>query len=200
MQLKIINKFLAFGIVGEFYTNQPQRTRGYYIESLGDNNANAETKNIIGRVLFHHKTKENVVGINKTTDNGAVAGILGFPKYYVRPQLTNIPYIPNNQSVEMIQQGYVVVNLLGLAKEAFTPAATADQSVASIGDHVYYHEETGQLVSASPDLKFKKANNKYHRLQGATVAIQNFPLVKEKESIAVIYIDIAGDNTESIEA
>lgn len=175
-QTKVDSFFLSSGTVGEFYSTSPQRTRSAILKSTDQAN------NVVGRVVKHQKDSKNV-GV---AQSGAVAGILGFPKQYVRPTLANVKAIPNGQPVEVVEQGYIYVEFMH-----------ETNSTCNIGDWVYYNPTDGMMTPFAPTQSCK---TNYKRLQGATVAIENVSVTGKTASstkyMAIIYLDLAGDASE----
>lgn len=170
----VTNRCLALPPSGEFYSNQPQRTR------TGILNSASVAHNIPGRVVRYKKDDSDLVGVSRP---GAVAGILGFPKSVTRQTLASPQTLDNGQIVEVIQQGYVIVTLVK------KPNASAN-----IGDWVYFNDQDGSLTSFAPSQK-KEAG--YTRLQGATIQVTNITLPSSDNSTTqgIIYLDLAGDNS-----
>lgn len=173
-QQKVLNNQLANGLTGEFYSNQPQRTR-----SANLNSASA-AHNVVGRVVRYQLDDKNTVGV---AHGGAVAGILGLPKSLVRNTLSNVKTLDNGQVVEVIQQGYVFVTLL-----------KKDNARAYIGDWVYFNDKDGTLTAYAPT---QVKGTGYTRLQGATIQVMHIDLPNNNDAPAqaIIYIDLAGDNS-----
>lgn len=147
MTQKIVtNKALGTGVVGEFYSNQPQRTRGKILISA------SEALNIIGVALTQVAGEDEQAGVAAST---VFAGILGTPKALYRNGLDAQTFIPNGTAVECILQGYVIVNL----------AASA-----AIGDFVYYSDIDGSLLTEDPAVT---APVGFTRVAGGTVQIKN---------------------------
>lgn len=191
MQLKIVNQCLATGIAGEFATNEPHRTRGFFLNSA----SGKDNLNIVGNAIFHSKTDDRVVGHFEDANRGDVAGLLGFPKSVVRKTLENVDFIHNSQQVEVIQQGFVFVKLWNIEDATKTNA----QFSANIGDFIYYNSESGKLISVAPTTQMAKTK-KWTRLYGATVAINNVAKpTANNYNVGIAYIDIAGDRTSIIE-
>ena len=146
VQKTVGNKALGTGVAGEFYSNQPQRTRGKILVSA------SQALNLIGTVLTQVDDEEDQAGV---AASAVFAGILCHPKALIRDGLDAQTVVPNGTAVEVALQGYLVVNL---------PAA------ASIGDFVYYSDTTGLLATADPDAT---APVGYTRVPGGTVEIKN---------------------------
>ena len=147
MTQKIVsNKALGTGVAGEFYSTEPQRTRGKILVS-----ANAAL-NLIAVAVTQVVGKEEQVGV---AASAVFAGILGTPKSLQRVGLDVQTATPNGTAVECILQGYVIVNL---------PAA------AAIGDFVYFSDTTGLLVTAAPAATTPVGHS---RVPGGTVQIRN---------------------------
>lgn len=147
MTQKIVsNKALGTGVAGEFYSTEPQRTRGKILTS-----ANAAL-NLIAVALTQVVGEEDQVGV---AASAVFAGILGSPKSLQRVGLDAQTVVPNGTAVECILQGYVVVNL---------PAA------AAIGDFVYFNDTTGLLSTAAPAATAPAGTS---RVPGGTVQIKN---------------------------
>tara|TARA_R100000951_G_scaffold62227_1_gene52235 strand:- start:13438 stop:13986 length:549 start_codon:yes stop_codon:yes gene_type:complete len=147
MTQKIVsNKALGTGVAGEFYSTEPQRTRGKILTSA------SEALNLIGVALTQVAGEEDQAGV---AASGVFAGILGSPKSLQRVGLDAQTVVPNGTAVECILQGYVVVNL---------PAA------ANIGDFVYYSDTTGLLATAAPAASTPAGHS---RVSGGTVQIRN---------------------------
>lgn len=203
-QLKIKNNFYAFGMAGENYTNQPIRSRGFWLQSYDENGDNIDQFNVIGNVVFHNKKNDKLVGHYLKSNNGAVgddqgaiAGILAYPKTVYRKTLINeLNYVVGRQQVEVVQQGYMIVNLVRLANNAYK---NSDKFSANIGDFVYYDTISGKLTSIAPTDQMAQ-NSKFVRLGGSTVSIYNMkkPTTENSSVTAVIYLDLAGDQTTNI--
>ena len=147
MTQKIVsNKALGTGVAGEFYSTEPQRTRGKLLVS-----ANAAL-NLIAVAVTQVAGEEDQVGV---AASAVFSGILGSPKSLQRVGLDAQTAVPNGTAVECILQGYVIVNL---------PAA------AAIGDFVYFTDATGLLTTIAPD-GIPPASST--RIAGATVQIKN---------------------------
>lgn len=144
VQKTVVNKALATGLPGEFFTDEPQRSQGKILSSTD------ASLNVMGVVVKQSNNTSEIVGVDLA---GAFAGILSTPKSLYREGLNDLTLIPNGQQVEVIQQGYVTVVL---------PAA------ANIGDWVYYSDTDGtyetQAPGAAPSVGFS-------RLPGGTVQI-----------------------------
>ena len=145
-QTSVTNKALGTGVVGEFYSTEPQRTRGKLLVSA------SELLNVIGSVATQVAAEADQAGIAAST---VFAGIIGTPKSLFRLGLEAETVIPNGTAVELIQQGFVIV--------PFTAAA-------DIGDFVYYSNVTGVLTTAAPGAT---APALHTRLPGGTVEIFN---------------------------
>lgn len=147
MTQKIVsNKALGTGVAGEFYSTEPQRTRGKLLVS-----ANAAL-NLIAVAVTQVAGEEDQVGV---AASAVFAGILGSPKSLQRVGLDAQTAVPNGTAVECILQGYVIVNL---------PAA------AAIGDFVYFNDTTGLLSTAAPAAIAPVGTS---RVPGGTVQIKN---------------------------
>lgn len=203
-QVQITHNFFALGRVGEAFTSEPIRSRGYFINSYNEKGHSNEAYNTLGNVIFQNKKYSNVVGHfvkeDKKTigdDQGNPAGILAFHQALVRPNLEAwTTSVPNNQQVEVMQQGYVVVVLHALADTEYKDSSK--KFSGNIGDLVYYDPIYGSLTSVAYGTEFKK-DSTWRRLQGANVAIYNTPaLSANHSSLAVIYLDMAGDRSEFI--
>lgn len=165
MQTTVTNTALPIGRPGEFFRGTLARSVGNILVS------GTETDNAPGVVVNHLAADDDVVGVAQT---GNFAGILGMPKVSVRPTLDNQTYVTNGSQVEVLQAGYVVVNL---------PAA------ANIGDWVYYLDADGTLLTAAPQATAPALSS---RLPGGTVVEFNLTAA----GLAVIYFDIAGSTEE----
>lgn len=200
MQLKIVNTALANGMAGEFATSQPPRTRGFFLSSYDDQNNSIEFLNVIGNVVWHNKKDDRIVGHynkadgTKTDDSGDIAGILAFPKTVWRNGLQPTDHVTNDQQIEVVQEGYMYVNLWKFGNKPFD--GNNDFS-ANIGDFVYVEIATGKLTACAPDTKIaSNFKTKFTRLYGATVAISNIATPSDdKSNIAIIYLDMSGDRT-----
>lgn len=146
VQKTVSNSALGLGVAGEFYSNQPQRTRGQIITSA------TEALNIIGSVLTKVADEDDQSGV---AASAVFAGILCSPKSLARQGLDAVTVIPNGTQVEVAQQGYLIVNL---------PAA------ADIGDFVYFSDTTGVLSTAAPAAVTPAGTS---RVPGGTVQIKN---------------------------
>lgn len=146
VQKAVVNSALGTGVVGEFYSNQPQRTRGQIINSA------TESLNVIGSVLTKVADSDDQSGV---AASGVFAGILCSPKSLVRQGLDAQTTIANGTQVEVAMQGYLIVNL---------PAA------ADIGDFVYFSDTTGVLSTAAPGATAPVGTS---RVPGGTVQIKN---------------------------
>lgn len=145
VQKTVTNTALGTGVVGEFYSNEPQRTRGQII------NSSSESLNVIGSVLTKVADEDDQSGVAAST---VFAGILCSPKSLARQGLDAQTVIPNGTQVEVALQGYVFVDL---------PAA------ADIGDFVYFSDTDGTLATIAPD-GIPPAG--HTRLPGGTVQIK----------------------------
>lgn len=147
MTQKIVsNKALGTGVAGEFYSTEPQRSRGKLLVS-----ANAAL-NLISVAVTQVADEEDQVGV---AASAVFAGIIGSPKTLQRAGLDAQTTIPNGTVVECALQGYLIVNL---------PAA------AAIGDFVYFSDTTGLLVTAGPAATAPVGHS---RVPGGTVQIRN---------------------------
>ncbi len=142
----VVNIGLGTGVVGEFHSNEPQRTRGQIIVSTN------EALNVIGSVLTKVAGEDELSGVAAST---VFSGILATPKNLVRQGLDAVTTIINGTAVEVAQQGYLYVNL---------PAA------ASIGDFVYFSNTDGTLSTAAPTATAPAGTT---RVPGGTVQIKN---------------------------
>lgn len=146
VQKAVVNSALGSGVVGEFYSNEPQRTRGQLINSA------TESLNVIGTVLTKVADEDDQSGVAASS---VFAGILVSPKSLVRQGLDAQTIIPNGTQVELAQQGFIFVDL---------PAA------ADIGDFVYYSDTDGTLSTTAPGATAPAGST---RLPGGTVEIKN---------------------------
>lgn len=165
-QTSVTNAVLGSGVVGEFYSTEPQGTRSLILNSASAAN------NVIGRVATFVDDEDQQAGVAAST---RFAGIIGFPKSLIRQTLDASSTIPNGTVAELINQGYVFVSL---------PAA------ADKGDFVYYSNTTGALATVAPTAAPPAGHT---RLPGGTVQIFNVTAA----GIAVIYVDFAGDKSNS---
>lgn len=145
-QTSIVNKELGSGVVGEFYSTEPQRTREKLLESA------KPALNKIGVAVTQVENEDDQVGVGASR---VFAGIIGSPKSLVRQGLDNVTTIKNGVLVECYLQGYMFVDL---------PAS------AAIGDYVYYSNADGTLSSSSP---VNPAPAGTTRVPGGTVRIKN---------------------------
>lgn len=167
MGQKIVsNALLGSGVVGEFYSTEPQGSRALILNSASAAN------NVIGRVATYVDDQNDQAGVAAST---RFAGIIGFPKSLIRQTLDDSSTIPNGTVAELINQGYVYVNL---------PA------VADKGDLVYYSNTTGELATIAPT-GIPPAG--HTRLPGGKVEIFNVTA----DGISVIYVDHGGDISDS---
>ncbi|CAH6968730.1 conserved hypothetical protein [Vibrio chagasii] len=164
MQQSVDRQELGSGIVGEFYSNEPKRTRGKILISSN------QSLNIVGRAVIQSPDEGEQVGVG---ESGIFAGILINPKSLVRQSLDHSDAVTNGARIEVAQQGYLFVDL---------PTA------ASIGDFVYYDEDTGELNAFAPD---DVPSSEWLRVPGGTVEIDHVTA----GGSAVIYLDTAGDRT-----
>jgi hypothetical protein len=147
MTQKIVsNKALGTGVAGEFYSTEPQRTRGKILVSA------SEALNLIAVAVTHVADEDDQVGV---AASAVFAGIIGSPKSLFRVGLDAQTVIPNGTVIETVLQGYLIVNL---------PAA------ADIGDFVYFSDTTGLLVTAAPAASTPVGHS---RVPGGTVQIKN---------------------------
>lgn len=146
VQKTVTNSALGSGVVGEFYSNEPQRTRGQIINSA------TESLNVIGSVLTKVADEDDQAGVAAST---VFAGVLVSPKSLARQGLEAQTVIPNGTQVELAQQGFIFVDL---------PAA------ADIGDFVYFSDTDGTLSTAAPTATAPTGST---RLPGGTVQIKN---------------------------
>lgn len=146
VQKTVTNSALGSGVVGEFYSNEPQRTRGQIINSA------TESLNVIGSVLTKVADEDDQAGVAAST---VFAGVLVSPKSLARQGLEAQTVIPNGTQVELAQQGFIFVDL---------PAA------ADIGDFVYFSDTDGTLSTAAPTATAPVGST---RLPGGTVQIKN---------------------------
>lgn len=146
VQKTVTNSALGSGVVGEFYSNEPQRTRGQIINSA------TESLNVIGSVLTKVDDEDDQAGVAAST---VFAGVLVSPKSLARQGLEAQTVIPNGTQVELAQQGFIFVDL---------PAA------ADIGDFVYFSDTDGTLSTAAPTATAPAGST---RLPGGTVQIKN---------------------------
>jgi len=135
------------------------------------NSANAAL-NKVGVVATYVAGEDDQAGIAAST---RFAGIIGFPKTLVRPTLENVTSIDNGVAAELINRGYVLVTLA---------------AVAAKGDFVYYSNTTGVISTVAPTAVSPAGAT---RLPGGTVEIFNVTAA----GIAVIYLDHAGDKSDS---
>lgn len=167
MGQKIVsNATQGSGVVGEFYSTEPQGSRTLILAS-----ANAAL-NVIGSVVTYVDAEDQQAGIAAST---RFAGIIGMPKALVRPTLDESTTIDNGVAVEVLNRGYVFVSL---------PA------VAAKGDYVYYSDTDGTLATVAPT---GVAPAGHTRVPGGYVEIANVT----EAGIAVIYLDFAGDISDS---
>jgi len=103
------------------------------------------------------------------------AGIIGFPKILAREGLGDVTTIANGVVADIINKGYVFVDL---------PAA------ADKGDFVYYSDTDGTLATVAPDAAPPAGHT---RVPGGRVEIFNVT----EAGIAVIYVDHGGDISDS---
>lgn len=139
--------------------------------SLILNSANAAL-NVIGRVVTFVDDQNEQAGVAASS---RFAGIIGFPKSLARQGLADSTTIPNSTVAELVTQGYMYVNLPAAAKK---------------GDYVYWTNATGALTTVAPNAA-PPANST--RVPGGTVQIFNVTAA----GIAVIYVDFAGDKSNS---
>lgn len=165
-QTTVSNTKLGSGVVGEFYSSEPQGVR-----SLILNSANA-AHNVIGSVVTFVATKDEQAGVAAST---RFAGIIGLPKTLVRPTLDDSTTIANGVTAQIINRGYVFVSL---------------GAVAAKGDYVYYSDTDGTLATIAPDGVPPVGHT---RVPGGYVEIANVT----EAGIAVIYLDFAGDISDS---
>ncbi len=165
-QTSVTNAQLGSGVVGEFYSTEPQGVRTLILNSA------SEANNVIGRVVTYVDGEDQQAGVAASS---RFAGVIGMPKTLARPTLDNITIIDNGTPTQIIRKGYVFVNL---------PA------VAAKGDFVYWTNATGALTTVAPDAAPPADST---RVPGGTVEIFNVTA----PSIAVIYVDFAGDKSDS---
>lgn len=142
----VLNNALGTGVAGEFYSTEPQRTRGKILVSA------TEALNLISVAVTHVADEDDQVGVSASA---VFAGIIGSPKTLQRVGLDAQTVIPNGTAIECVLQGYLIVNL---------PAA------ADIGDFVYFNDTTGLLSTAAPAASTPAGTS---RVPGGTVKIKN---------------------------
>jgi hypothetical protein len=137
MQTSVTNEFQGSGVAGEFYSDQPQRTRTKIL------NSTAESNNVIGAIAFQSTSNDAEVSVD---DAGVIAGIIGFPKAAKRAGLDAVTSLENGENVELIQQGYVFFDI---------------PDAANIGDAIYVSDTDGTTTevvapggSATDDYSF----------------------------------------------
>lgn len=165
-QTSVDNTHLGSGVVGEFYSTEPQTARSLILNSA------SEANNVIGRAATFVDDEDQQVGVAAST---RFAGIIGMPKTLARQGLDPVTTIANGTAAEILRRGYVIVDL---------PA------VAAKGDFVYYSDTTGELETVAPDAAPPAGAT---RVPGGTVEIFNVT----EAGIAVIYVDFAGDKSDS---
>lgn len=165
-QTSVTNTRLGSGVVGEFYSTEPQSARTLILNSA------SEANNVIGRVVTYVDNEDQQAGV---AASDRFAGIIGMPKTLVRPTLDPVTTIPNGTPAQILNRGYINVSL---------PAA------ADKGDFVYYSNTTGALATVAPDAAPPAGHT---RVPGGTVEIYNVTAA----GIAVIYVDFAGDKSDS---
>lgn len=165
-QTSVTNTQLGSGVVGEFYSTEPQGVRSLILNSATPEN------NVIGRVVTFVDDEDQQAGV---AASARFAGIIGLPKTLVREGLGDVTAIENGVTAQIIHRGYVFVTL---------PAA------ADKGDFVYWTNATGALTTVAPDAAPPADST---RVPGGTVEIFNVTA----PGIAVIYVDFAGDKSDS---
>lgn len=121
-QTSVSTTFQGSGVAGEFYSSAPQRSRTKLI------NSTTEANNVPGAVVFQSSTNDKEVA---TDNSGVMAGILGAPKTLSQTGLDAVGYVDNGKAVEVIQQGYVFMDL---------------PDAAAIGDSVYVSDADGTTL------------------------------------------------------
>lgn len=165
-QTSVVNTDLGTGVVGEFYSTEPQGVRALILNSA------SEANNVIGRVATYVDDEDQQAGV---AASDRFAGIIGFPKILAREGLGEVTTIENGRVVDVIHRGYVFVALPGAANK---------------GDYIYYGDTDGALEAVAPDAAAPAGAT---RLPGGTVEIFNVT----EAGIAVIYVDFAGDKSDS---
>lgn len=145
-QTTVSNTQLGSGVVGEFYSTEPQAARTLILAS-----ANAAL-NLVGSVVTFEDAEDDQCGVAAST---RFAGLIGMPKSLVREGLDASTAIANGVAVEVLRRGYVFVDL---------PA------VAAKGDYVYYSDTDGTLATIAPT---GVAPVGHTRVPGGTVEIFN---------------------------
>lgn len=145
-QTSVDNTHLGAGVVGEFYSTEPQAARSLILNSA------SEANNVIGRVVTFVDNEDQQAGV---AASARFAGIIGMPKVLARQGLDPVTTIANGTVAEILRRGYVFVDL---------PA------VAAKGDYVYYSDTTGELATVAPT---GTAPAGHTRLPGGTVEIFN---------------------------
>lgn len=165
-QTSVSNTNLGSGVVGEFYSTEPQGVRSLILNSASAAN------NVIGRVATYVDDEDQQAGVAAST---RFAGIIGFPKSLAREGLGDVNTIANGVAADLINKGYVFVDL---------PA------VAAKGDFVYYSDTDGTLATVAPTAAPPPGHT---RLPGGKVEIYNVT----EAGISVIYVDHGGDISDS---
>ena len=165
-QKSVSTTYLGSGVVGEFYSSEPQSVRSLILNSA------SAALNVVGSVVTFVDDEDQQAGVAAST---RFAGIIGLPKTLVREGLADDLTIDNGVTVQVINRGYVFVDL---------PA------VAAKGDYVYFSDTDGTLATIAPD---GVAPVGYTRVPGGTVEIFNVAVA----GIGVIYVDFAGDKSDS---
>lgn len=145
-QTTVANTKLGSGVVGEFYSTEPQGSRSLLLVSASAAN------NVVGRVVTYVDDESDQAGV---AASARFAGIIGMPKTLAREGLGDVTTIANNVAAEIINKGYVFVTL---------------PTVADKGDFVYWTNATGVLTTIAPD-GVPPANST--RVPGGKVEIAN---------------------------
>jgi hypothetical protein len=114
----VINKKLAFGVVGEFYDNTVKKVDTYVLNS---------DDNVIGTAFT--RVSE---GVAEKGGTGTFVGLLALPKQYVNysSSIGSTNSIPRGTQASIAKTGRIIANVGG---------------TASVGDSVYFDNATGAL-------------------------------------------------------
>lgn len=130
----VVDSKLISGVIGEISHDGPTRAIPVIL------NTTAAENNVIGRAFtYQDKATERV----QAGGTGTFAGIMINPKTHVNYGSVADPYsrsllLPNGTPVELLQMGYVFVEL-----------TNDDESEAEIGAAVAYNNTTGELTAVA---------------------------------------------------
>jgi hypothetical protein len=165
-QTSVSNTYLGTGLVGEFYSTEPQSARTLILASA------SAALNVVGSVVTFVDAQDDQAGIAASSN---FAGIIGMPKVLAREGLDAATSIANGVPVEILDGGYIFVDL---------PAA------AGKGDFVYYSNTDGTLATVAPDGVPPAGHT---RVPGGIVSIKNVT----EAGLGIIYVERGGDISDS---